>query len=362
MTKTLDADSPNADKIWYELAWAQRANKDEEGSLQSFASLVKNHPNSSTAPEAHFLLGNKSYSDKQYDNAIEQFEKANVDSARDEIREKALYKLGWCYFRKGNFDTAAEQFKAQADNYSEGKLFADGRYMVAQCAYRANKFKEAFQAYTVAKPAVEESATVSKRIKQLTLLNGAKSGNKTKNYAEAASMARSLLDLSEIDDVMKFQANLELGLAENALGNLSNAADVLEIAAEDSGETGAHAQAMLGDILFKQAVDEAKAGNKKASKAKFGQAVQSYVDVYYGYGGSLASPEVKSWQAYAAYEAARCQMVQINDAEDVDKIILLGGAIKQFNYLVTRFPDSDLTPEAKKQLEKLNALKEKIGE
>ena len=361
LSTSVDPDNENADKIWYELAWAQREDGDEAGSLESFASLVENHPDSSTAPEAYFLLGNQLYSEKKYDAAIEQFSKANIDSARDEIREKALYKLGWCHYRKNEFDKAGEQFLQQAENYAEGKLHADGRYMVAQCAWRAEKFDIAFEAYTVAKPVVESSDTVSSRIKMLTLLNGAKSGNKTSNYAEAASMARDLLAIADVDATYKQQARLELGLAQKALGNLKEAVAQLDMAKLDKGETGAHAQALLGDILYTEAVEAAKAGDKEGSKSKFKEAIDAYTYLYFGYGGSLATPPVKAWQAYGAYEAARCHMVQINEAEGVDKIMHLGKAIKAFEYFTTRFEDSKLAPEAKKQLKKLLALKKQIG-
>jgi outer membrane protein assembly factor BamD (BamD/ComL family) len=309
-------------------------------------------------------LGSKAYTDKKYDLAIEHYSQADTDVTRDEIREKARYKLGWCHFRKGEFDAAGKQFKKQAEGFSEGKLYADGLYMIAQCAFRADNFKEAYQAYTVAKPAIEEYGLVDERVKKLTqptLLNGARSGNETKNFKGAAEMATALADLPEIEATVKQEALLELGIAQNALGNISAAKDSLTAASAHDGETGAHAKAMLGDIRFKEAVDAAKEGKTALSKEKFSEAIETYNDVSFGYGGSLASKEVKSWQAYAAYEAARCFMVQINDAADVDKIILIGKAIDKYQYLIMRFPDNNLVTEAKKQLKKLNAIKEKIS-
>jgi len=67
------------------------------------------------------------------------------------------------------------------------------------------------------------------------------------------------------------------------------------------------------------------------------------------------------WQAYAAHEAARCYMLQINDAEDVDKVILIGKAIDRYQYLVNRFPGNKNVAEAEKQLKILNTLKENIS-
>lgn len=364
MTEELTKDDLDADKIWYELAWAQRENGNEADSLESFAKLAENFPNSSSAPEANFLLGSSAYAAKEFDKAIEFYTLADSDSARDEIREKARYKLGWCHYKKGEFEIAGEQFKKQAEDFSDGALYADGRYMVAQCAWRANDFKKAFQAYTVAKPVIEQYAQTDARIKKYTsptLLNGARAGNKTKNFAEAADMALTLSQLPDVDAAVKQEAQLELGIAKMALGDNESAIDALSSAALNDFETGAHAKSLIGDMLFKQAVDAAKADDDERSKKKFTEAIDTYTEVYFGYGGSLASEEVKSWQAYASYEAARCYMVQINDAKDVDKIMLTGNAIDRFNYLLTRFPKHALAAEAKKQVRKLEALKEKFA-
>ena len=365
MTGSLKADSPIADKVWYELAWAQRENGDADGSLESFASLVENHPNSSTAPEAHFLLGSKAYTDKKYDVAIDHYSQADTDVARDEIREKARYKLGWCHFRKGNFDAAGQQFKKQAEGFSDGKLYADGLYMIAQCAFRADNFQEAYQAYTVAKPAIEEYGLVDERVKKLTqptLLNGARSGNETQNFKGAAEMATTLMAMPNIDASTKQKALLELGIAQTSMDDIDGATKSLTAASTNDGETGAHAKALLGDILFKEAVDAAKKGDTTLSKSKFSEAIDTYSEVYFRYDAALAPANIKSWQAYATYEAARCYMVQINDAADVDKVILIGKAIDRYQKLIDRFPGNDLIPEAEKQLKKLNAIKEKISQ
>ncbi len=356
LTETNGTDN-DADKYWYELAWAQREDGKEEESLKSFASLVDSFSNSSFAPEAHFLLGSKSYNDKEYDAAIEHYRKADVDSARGEIREKARYKLGWTYFRLLDFNSAGIQFQNQVADFKEGPLYADGMYMVAQCAFRAKEFDQAFEAYTVAKPVIEQSETVSPRIKVLTLLNGAKSGVETKNFDQAAAMAEALTELGGVDEPTRADAWLQLGLAENGRGNFSEAMTAFKTASQSVTETGARAQAMVGDALFKQAIDAAKSGNKAVSKSKFEEAIEAYNRVYYSYGGPTSGKSVKAWQAYATFETARCNLLQINDAADGDKAALIGQAIKKFETVVNKFPGSKLVPEAKKQLEKLKQLK-----
>ena len=237
--------------------------------------------------------------------------------------------------------------------------------MIAQSAYRANNFEEALQAYTVAKPAIEEYGVADERIKKLvppTLLNGARSGNKTNNFKEAAEMATALIAIPGIDAASKQEAELELGIAQKSLGEFDAASKSLLAASAHDGETGAHAKALLGDILFKAAVDAAKAGDVKKSKQKFDDAIETYNGVLFSYGARLAPADVKPWQAYATYEAARCYMVQINDAAEVDKVMLIGKAIDKYQKLVDQFPENDLVTEARKQLNKLNTIKEQISQ
>ena len=131
MTEGLTSENVDADKIWYELAWAQRENGDADESLKSFTKLAENFPNSSSAPEANFLLGSSAYTEKEYDKAIEFYALADSETARDEIREKARYKLGWCHYKKGNYSAAGEKFQKQADGFPKGNLYADGRYTVS---------------------------------------------------------------------------------------------------------------------------------------------------------------------------------------------------------------------------------------
>ena len=57
---------------------------------------------------------------------------------------------------------------------------------------------------------------------------------------------------------------------------------------------------MIGDLFFKQ--------------KNFAEAITEFKLVYYGFGGTQAANDVRPWQAYALYEAARCNFVQVDGA------------------------------------------------
>ena len=351
---TQDSESESAPTYWYELGWAQKESGDNEGSLKSFASMVEKYPDCEHVPEAHFLLGSKAYSDKKFPEAIRHYQLADVESARDEIREKSRYKMGWSQFRGGNFAAAEKAFREQVKGFPKGVLYADGLYMVGQSAFREDRFDEAFESFATAQPVVKSSDSVSDRIKLNTLLYGAKSGNRIKKFQESAAMAEALVAHPKADTATIQQAQLELGVAHNGLGQRELAMKALKVAADSQQVTGAKAMALLGDAWFAKAVEAAKADDNAKSKQNFDEAIDLYRGLYFGWRDAPA--EIKSWQAYALYESGRCSMVQIKGADASRRADLITEAKRQFGKLVERFPKDRLAPEAAKQLETLNKL------
>jgi len=117
------------------------------------------------------------------------------------------------------------------------------------------------------------------------------------------------------------------------------AIDAWQRASVSTGKIGAHARVMKGDMLFKQ--------------KRFDEAIDEFKLVFYGYGGTESPPEIRSLQAYAVYESARCSYVRISEASDRMKPQLVKDAIERFSYLVKNYPDQSLAKDAQKQLETL---------
>ena len=130
---------------------------------------------------------------------------------------------------------------------------------------------------------------------------------------------------------MREDAMLELGMAYSGMRNPKKALDYFNLAAKNEGKTGARAMCMIGDSLF---------GNKQ-----FTDAIKEFKKVYYGFNGLEAEPDVRPWQAYAIYEAARCSFVQIKNAPQAQKPALTAAAIKQFEYLLKNSSQIELSYE-----------------
>ena len=336
-------DSKMADRFHYELAWAQQSNDNEAKALQHFAVIATDFADSPLAPEANFHIGNDAYDRQQFDDAIQAYTRCVNSATSDNLREKAAYKNAWCYYKQKNYDEALKYFQQQVQNFPDGELHADGLLMISDSLYRLEKHELAFEAYRVAKPAIEASKTVEARVRWQALLHGGQSANKTKRFSEALEFVKPIVESEVTEDALKRDAYLEIGNAYRGMGEDDAALNAWEKAAIDTGETGAEARCMMGELLFGQ--------------KKFDDAINAFKLVFYGYGGTQSTDEIKPWQALAVFEAAQCSYVQIKGETNPQlRSKLIADATKHFQYLVDNYPQDKLAAEASKRLATLKEL------
>ena len=212
--------------------------------------------------------------------------------------------------------------------------------MVSETYYENQQHEKALEAYRVAKPVLETSQRITNN-RLLNLLHGAQVANKVENYKEAITFAEPLLKM-EIDKSIKQDAQLQIGDARRGLKEDAEALTAYEQAASHPGVTGARARCMMGDMLFIQ--------------KNFGDAIDNYKLVGFGYGGDQAAADVKGWQAYATYEVAHCYFVQVSSATDpAMKKKLTDESVKYFKQLIEKYPNDRFAEQAKEELKKLGA-------
>ncbi|MFT7633290.1 MAG: TolA-binding protein, partial [Mariniblastus sp.] len=333
-------DSPQLDRYYYELAWAHRSAQQEDDAMKFFSKIANEAKDSPLAGEANFHVGTQAYNDEKYDEAIAAYTLCLDSKTADNIREKAAYKSAWAHYKQDQFQDAQIAFAKQNKLFATGELYADGMFMEAECLFRLKQFDSALTAYTAAQPVVEESTQVEPKIRWLTMLHGAQCANKIKRYETALSLIESL-DNSAADISFKQDGWLEKGVAHAGLKQTDEALASYRKAAAHPGKTGARAHCMVGDMLFKA--------------KNFAAAIDEFKLVYYGFGGKKASPDVREWQAYAIYEAARCNFVQVDGATDL-KQKFVTESIAQFEYLLENYGDDRLATEAAKQLKTLKKI------
>ena len=315
-----------ADKVLYELAWTLKAQGNDQEATAAFEQLVKQHPESPRVAESQFHVGEAAYKAGNFQAAAVAYAAAMEKAGKSELGEKAAHKLGWAYYRLDNAADARQTFNYQRVTWPQGPLAADAAFMEAECLFKQKKYPEALAAYGQVKD------PSSKDFQILTLLHSAQALGQIKSpqpdqRRDAWQKALALLDRStkEFPDSAYLPEVLyERGWALQSLGKLDEALAEYDqaVAKGKDGEAAARAQFMIGEIQFQQ--------------KQHTEAVKSFFKVVYGYG-------YPQWQADAAYEAARCFEVLQKKTQ----------AVKQYQELIEKFPQSDKTPLAKERIKAL---------
>ena len=344
MFESLVADAPEhrfADRFHYELAWLYQGQKDTERALEQFTEIATAFPDSDLALEANFQVGEADYQAKEYERAAKAFLVCRNSEGEKDLREKAAYRLGWCHYRLKQYDSAQQAFQQQVTDFEDGMFHAEALVMIGESFFNQNQMQEAYEAYTVAKPAIDAAGNVSQRNDWLTMLHGGAAANKTEQFDAAIEFLNPLLE-SEAEAEFKLEAWFETGMAQRGLDQTDKAIQSFGRAAESLGPVGAKARCMIGDTLFTQ--------------QKFDEAINAYKDVFYGYGGTRENPDIDPWQAYAIYHAARCSFVRISTAEENVKPKLISDSQKLYENLLANYPSDKLAPQAEKDLATLRQL------
>jgi TolA-binding protein len=319
-----------ADKVYYELAWALKSAGQEKESVEAFADLVKERPDSSFVGEAQFSVGEAAYKDGKFQAAATAYAAALEKAGKSDLGEKASHKLGWAYFRLDNAAEAQQAFRYQRATWPRGPLAADAAFMEAECLFKQKKYGEALTAYGQVKDAS------SKDFQVLTLLHSAQAMD-----TQALAMLRPDQENQRKETWQKSVALLDRLIKENAetaylpdawsergwalqnLGRFEEAmSEYQQVLAKNNGEQAARSQFLIGEIQFQQ--------------KNYPKAIESFYTV-------LSNYSYPQWQADAAFEAAKCFEVLNKKSQ----------AIRQYKELIEKFPQSDKVTAAKSRIEVL---------
>ncbi|MCL4202167.1 MAG: tetratricopeptide repeat protein [Pirellulaceae bacterium] len=329
------------DKVLYEVAWAYKSMDEAAKQAEAipwFARLAKESPDSPLAAEAMFHVGESLYEERKFDEAAASYTAAKAKVEAGELAEKILYKLGWSQFQLKKYDEALAQFTDQAKSYAAGPLASDAALMKAECLFRLEDYKQALPAYE----ALEQVKLSSPSVSALALLHGGQSASQLSEWKKAIGFFERLLK-EYADSPYVPEAQYELAYAQQNSGDEASALKNYELAADASrGALGARARFMIGELLF--------------GKKDYVAAVREFQRVMFGFGGDSAADDVKPWQAKAAFEAARCSEVQVQDAAAPARAGLVADAKKFYQYVVDKHPQHELVAQAKTRLQALSKL------
>ena len=102
------SDSP--DRVRYDRLLSMFRDGDLEGARQGFTGFLSEYPNSSLAPNARFWLGESYYGKKDFQKAIDAYDKVEIDYPSSEKVPAALLKKGYAYLAMKDMKRALAAF------------------------------------------------------------------------------------------------------------------------------------------------------------------------------------------------------------------------------------------------------------
>jgi tol-pal system protein YbgF len=100
-----------SDKVEYERLLALFRDGDLDGARQGFATFLRDYQNSDLSPNARFWLGESHYGKKDYRQAIDSYDRVEVDFPQSEKVPAAILKKGYAYLAMKDKKRASSSFK-----------------------------------------------------------------------------------------------------------------------------------------------------------------------------------------------------------------------------------------------------------
>jgi tol-pal system protein YbgF len=106
-----------SDKVEYERLLALFREGDLDGARQGFAAFLRDHENSDLSPNARYWLGESHYGKKDYRQAIDSYDRVELDFPQSEKVPAAILKKGYAYLAMKDKKRASSAFKQVVTSY-----------------------------------------------------------------------------------------------------------------------------------------------------------------------------------------------------------------------------------------------------
>ena len=131
----------------YDLAWAQRNEKKIDEAMETYARLLKEHPDAKFASAARVELAEMLYEQKKFPESATLLETVVADASLDpKLLATATYRLGWCYQKRGQTDKAALTFSKFDPKQGGAELGASALLQAAMAYLEKRNFEPAEKA------------------------------------------------------------------------------------------------------------------------------------------------------------------------------------------------------------------------
>lgn len=310
-----------AGAVLYEKALALRALGKDDDAAKAYGELLGSHPEARLEAYAALDLSQVLSGKGDHEGALKLVERCDAalgeappaDVAK--LAPRSKYARGVCLLGMGRAKEAAGILEAVEKAGVETELAGPVRSALGEALLKCGRAADAVEVFAAAVDAGGDDAIVGGAL--LRLGEACAGAQLWKRSEEAYTRYLERFGTSEL----WFQARFGQGWARENEGRHDAAIEAYrEVVDRHQGQTAARAQFQIGECLYAQK----KHGEAAAELLK--------VDVLYAY------PE---WTAAALYEAGRCLLEMNKTAE----------AGKQFDEVMTRFPESSWAKLAKERKE-----------
>lgn len=302
-------DYADADKCYYEIAFANLELKKEKESADALRSLATKLPNSPLAAESWFRVGEFHEAQKQPTEAIAAFTAGIVAAKTPDLRERLHYKLGWMQHDQKQFPAALATFTNQVKEFPQGTLVGDANFLAGESQFRQDKFAEALPLYAAV------IAAKSERFHAKALYRSGICTTNLKQWPQAQQHFTALIQAFPKFEQLA-EARYGVGIAQQNQNQLDAAkATFLQVTKESRTETAAKARFMMGQCAL------ATKNNSEAA--------EHFLEAAFGY-------PYEEWQCQGQFEAARCYL----ELKEVEK------ARESLETVTKRFPNHARAKEA----------------
>ena len=281
------ADYADADKCYYEIAFANLELKKDKEATDAFRTLATKLPNSPLAAEAWFRVGEFHETQKQLPEATQAFTTGLQTAKAPDLRERTQYKLGWMQYEQKQYPVSLATFQNQLKELPQGPLAGDANFLAGECQFRQDKFAEALPFYAIV------IATKVERFHAKALYRSGVCTTSLKQWPQAqqhfTALTQAFPQFEQIHEV-----RFGLGFALQSQSQFEPARQTyLQVTKESRTETAAKARFMMGQCSL--------------AEKKLAEAAEHFLEAAFGY-------PYEEWQCQAHFEAAKC-FIEMKDVE-----------------------------------------------
>lgn len=307
------------DRLFYELAWVCRRSQDEPAALRAFGKAAAVSKDKDLAGECRLHVGEALLKQDKAADALTQLQQV---AGRYEGR--AQYLCGFTRFEQDKFALARRHFERIVGLGAEHSLYYEAQFFVGETNYRERDYKGAADRYSILigrKPTHDRAQTAR--------LHHGESLVRTDRAREASGVLKDYirrLDTKAKRAVGELpRANLWLGQAWQDLEDWTRAEQAFAVVTD-----------LTDDELSAEA--QFRIGASRRSNGKLDEAVEAFVKLSILYGHA-------TWVQRGLDAAGNCYV----------KLGKPRKAVKLFDELIRRYPDSDLAKRAQTTLQTIKS-------